>query len=268
MRGRRVEAHFWRALLSCLDVSGLPLLRFKLEQLHLQSLERWFLPLPKLGKGSLSVLSEHLEKGGFGVRRGGGQAKLLATKGSMRISVDGKLGLASSGGDMLDVVGPAIPKLIETGGRETISGPMDVSSLYFSVRRSRGLTRLQVFPRLESLRTWTSLRGEGLCGLTPDEAAALKSALGGADPAGTVACVTASPRDGSSPFQVGAKVYFRSELPLGEFLSSLRVMGSGGSDSSFLPRDSVVEVRGTPVQGRAAAAELGEWCLVRPASER
>lgn len=239
------------------------MLRFRLEQLYLASLDKWFLPLPKMGGRPLSVLSEHLESGGFRVRRRSGTDKLMATRGSFRISVDGRLGLASSGGDMLDALGPAIPKLLESG-KGSVSSSKDVSALYVSSRRSRGRTLLQLLPRLESLRTWTCLRREGLSGLTADEAVALKSALRFAPPGGTLTCVTVTPRGGSSPFQVGPRMFFRSVLPVTDFLSSLRTMGSVGSDSAFAPRDSVIEVKGPPVQGRVTAGELGEWCLAQP----
>lgn len=247
--------------------TGVPeasLLRFRLEQMHLGSLEKWFLPLPKMGARSLSVLSEHLEAGGFTVHLGRGAEKLVVTKGSLRISVDGHLGLASSNGDMLDSLGPAIPKLMEAGKRSSASESMDVSTLYLSYRRSKGSTLLRILPRLESLRTWTCLRSEGLSGLTVDEAAALKRALVRADRASTLSCVTATPRDGSSPFQVGGRMHFRSVLRVSEFLSSLSTIGQVGSGSAFLPRDSVVEVRGPLVQGRVTAGELGEWCLIQP----
>ena len=48
------------------------MLRFALHQLHVPSLGRYFLPLPKLTDAQLELLSAHLEARGFSVRSGSG----------------------------------------------------------------------------------------------------------------------------------------------------------------------------------------------------
>jgi hypothetical protein len=238
------------------------MLPFRLHQLHVPSLHRYLLPLPKLIGLQLDVLTAHLEQRGFNVRLGGGPSKRIALRGTQRISIDGGLGLASSASDMLDAVAPAIPEILAAPrvGSGSKTG-QDMADRYFSVKRSGASTQLQLFPRLESLRTWTCLRRDGLCGLTPDEAAVLRHVLGRASSASRVVCVMATPRSGSRRFQVGRNLYFESAVPVSEFLSSLRTIDSGQADSaSYLPRDSVIALPGVKLDTRLAGDELGEWC--------
>ena len=238
------------------------LLRFRLQQLHVPSLDRYFLPLPKLTGAQLELLSAHLEGRGFGVRLGGGPSRRIAMKGAQRIAIDGALGLAASAADMLDALAPAIPPLLSLRKEATGKASADAAALYFSLKRSRASTELQLFPRMESLRTWSCLRRDGLCGLTPDEAAVLKHLLGASGPS-QLECVTAKPRRGSSAFQVGRNLYYKSTIPVAEFLHSLRTIDSGGADfASYLPRDSVIAIPGVRVDTRVPPADLGEWCFV------
>src|SRR5712692_6734347 len=95
------------------------MLRFRLHPVHVPSLGRHFLPLPKLADAHLAILSSHLEARGFSVRLGGSKGKLVAVKGTQRIAIDGALGLASSSTDMLDALAPAIPDLLGSHGQET-----------------------------------------------------------------------------------------------------------------------------------------------------
>jgi hypothetical protein len=239
------------------------LLRFELQPLFVPSLDRYFLPLPKLTGAQLTLLSAHLEGRGFTVRLGSAPSKRIALKGTQRIAIDGALGLAGSGADLLDALAPAIPEVLASpreGVEEVIANR---AARYFSLRRSGASAELQLFPRLESLRTWTCLRKDGLCGLTPDEAAVLKHLMGSASRSSQVECVTATPRRGSTPLQVGRKVYYKSALPVAEFLSSIRTIGSGQADSaSYLPRNSLVSLHGVRVDIRVRAEEVGEWCYL------
>ena len=239
------------------------MLRFRLQQLHVPSLGRYFLPLPKLTDAQLRVLSVRLEGRGFGVRLGVGPSKRIALKGAQRIAIDGALGLAASAADMLDALAPAIPQLLSLRRQEAGRASADAVAHYFSLKRSGTSTDLQLFPRMESLRTWSCLRRDGLCGLTPDEAAVLKHLLGRASGSSRLDCVTAKPRQGSSAFQVGRKLYYKSTVPVAEFLDSLRTIDSGGADSaSYLPRDSVISLPGVRVDTRIPPADLGEWCFL------
>ncbi len=237
------------------------MLRFRLHQLYLPSLGRYLLPLPKLTSAQVSLLSAHLEGEGFRLSVGADPRRLTAMKYRQRITIDGGLGLASSGSDVLDALGPAVPELLSSERSE--SGKVgSKATAYFSLKRSGGSTELQFFPRMESLRTWTCLRKDGLCGLTPDEAVVLNHLLGKASGTSSVECVTARPRDGSKPLQFGKNVYYKSTVRVKEFLSSLRTIESGGEQSdSFLPRDSVMAVAHAHVETRLDRAELGEWCF-------
>jgi len=238
------------------------MLRFQLRQLYVPSLGRYFLPLPKLTGAQMALLSAHLEGRGFGIRPGRGLKGRVAAKGAQHIAIDGALGLATSTGDLLDALAPAIPPLLALGSREAGKSGADAAALYLSLKRSGASVELQLFPRMESLRTWSCLRRDGLCGLTPDEAAVLKHLLGRASGSAHVECVTARPRQGSRALQEGRRLYYRSEVPVAEFLDSLRTIDSDGADSaSYLPRDSVISLPRVRVDARIQPAELGEWCF-------
>ena len=56
------------------------MLRFRLHPVHVPSLGRHFLPLPKLADAHLAILSSHLEARGFSVRLGGSKGKLVAVQ--------------------------------------------------------------------------------------------------------------------------------------------------------------------------------------------
>lgn len=238
------------------------MLPFRLRQLYLSTLEKYLLLLPKLADAQASVLSRHLVARGFNVRPGSRPSKTVASRGSLRITIDGALGLAVSGEDMLDALAPAIPALLASGRRQPHEPSANLGALYFSLKH-RGLsTELQFFPRMESLRTWTCLRREGLCGLTPDEAEVIRRLLGKASGSSQLDCVTAKPSQGSRTLQVGRNVYYETKLPVSEFLSSLRTIDSESADSSsYLPRDSVISLPGVRVDTRVTPANLGEWCF-------
>jgi hypothetical protein len=234
------------------------LLRFRLNQFRVESMERYFLPLPKMGEAHVAMLSSHLEDRGFDVRKSGGGSRLLARKGAVRISIDGALGLASSARDMLDALAPAIPSLLASPVEGT---GRDLGALYFSLKRSPESAELQFFPRLESSRTWDCLRREGLCGLTPDEASVLNRILHGSLSA-RIGCVTSRPRGGSTTLQEGRKLYYRSSVTAAEFLSSLRTTFSDPADSAcFLPKSSLIELPPTRLAS-VSQHDLGEWCLL------
>jgi hypothetical protein len=237
------------------------MLRFRLQQLHIPSLRRYLLPLPKLTDLQLTTLTAHLEGRGFDVRMGSGPSRRIARRGTQRISIDGELGLASSAADLLDALAPAIPGILAAPRAGSSKTGQDLAERYLSLKRSGTSTELQFFPRLESLGKWTCLRRDGLCGLTPDEAAVLKHVLGRASSASRVECVTATPRRGSRRFQVGRNLYYESAVPVSEFLSSLRTIDAGRADSaSYLPRDSVLALPRVRLDTRLTPDELGEWC--------
>jgi hypothetical protein len=192
-----------------------------------------------------------------------GLSRLVAHKGVRRITIDGALGLAGSGEDVLDALAPAIPGLLASRTRGAASAGADIGALYFSLKQSGASAELQLFPRMEALRTWTCLRRDGLCGLTPDEAAVLKHLLAKASGASRLECVTAKPRKGSKALQIGRNLLYKSTIPVAEFLSSLATIDSDGASSAcYLPRDSVMGLSGVSVDKRITADELGEWCYL------
>jgi len=238
------------------------MLRFKLHQVHIAD-DRFFVPLPKLTTVQLGLLRDHLGARGFRVRRGTGLKKMTFWKGARSVTVDGRLGLASSRDDLLDLVGPAIPDMIAASVPSSGRDKSRVAGLYCSTKRGKSLVEFQFFPRLESLRTWTHLRRGGLCALTPDEAAVLRSILGSVAGSSRTSCVTASPREGSTRVQAGKNLYYESQLPIAEFLSSLRTIDSGSADNcSYLPRNSILSLRSVPSLTSLDSSMLGEWCSV------
>lgn len=114
---------------------------------------------------------------------------------------------------------------------------------------------------MEGLRTWTELRKTGQCGLTPDEKVVVTSLL---EPArGTVGCLTDFLTEASSPVVIGRSLYYRSELPIDDFIATLRTISSPLPRNSFLPRDSTLSIRADsePRTGEALST-LGEWCYL------
>jgi hypothetical protein len=218
------------------------------------------LPLPKMGPPQVEALTRELERRGFGVRRTGA-LKVVASRGLQRIAIDGSLGLASSSSDMLDAVAPSIPT-ITSREKDDPGASRQIGSLYFR-GGSEASSKVQFLPRLESMQTWSSLRKDGLCGITPDEGEALRLVLGGLRGSSRISCVTGLPRNGSAAIQIGRRIYFESELPVSEFLSSLQSLGSPIRESpSFLPRDSVIKLRSGKVTTRIHAYSMGEWCCI------
>ena len=123
------------------------------------------------------------------------------------------------------------------------------------------MLEVQLFTRMEGLRTWTELRKEGLCGLTPDEKAVTVSLLDAAE--GTVECVTDYPSDASSPINLGGMQYYRSVIPIEEFVSTLRTVSQTSRRNCYLPRGSILRVRAkNRFDARPALDGLGEWCYL------
>jgi hypothetical protein len=261
-------------------------LRFRLRQVQVPSLDRYFLPLPKLTDAQLAVLVAHLEGRGFEVKVSGPDRR-VAVRGGQRLSIDGRLGLAASRLDMLDALAPAVPAMLAAtkkdenrtrglgGGRRRRSaaggggvegggggGQETLRGRYLNVKIRSDSVELQFFPRMESSRTWTCLRKDGLSGLTPDEAAVLGYTLGGASRSSYVSCITAKPRQGSRRLQVGRNLYHESSITVSEFLSTLRTVDTPGQadSASYLPRDSILVLPNARLSGDLPVELLGEWC--------
>ncbi len=232
------------------------MLRFQLSQLCLPSQGRFFIPLPKLSRAQISLVSEGLVKRGFHVRTGSGNGRRLALKGGQRIAIDGRLGLASSSQDMLDVLAPMIPSILASCKGDD----SDVAARYFALKTSDSGFELQLFPRMESLGIWTGLRKEGLCGLTADEFFVLKHVVGRSSNSSRIQCISDRPSRDSRLLQFGRHVYYETTMPPRSFLSSLRTIDPDSNGSAYLPRDSIIRLRGTAEDVHVSASQLGEWC--------
>jgi hypothetical protein len=264
-------------------------LRFRLRQVQVPSLDRYFLPLPKLTDAQLAVLVAHLDGRGFEVKVGG-PGRRVAVRGGQRLSIDGRLGLAASRLDMLDALAPAVPAMLAAakkdenrtrrvggggrrrsaavggvGGGEEGVGQETLRERYLNVKIRSDSVEIQFFPRMESSRTWTCLRKDGLSGLTPDEAAVLGYTLGGASRSSYLSCITAKPRQGSRRLQVGRNLYHESSITVSEFLSTLRTIDTPGpaDSASYLPRDSILVLPNARLSGDLPVELLGEWCSPR-----
>lgn len=235
------------------------LLRFHLRQIFVPSLGKYFLPLPKLGEGHLRAFAHSLEGRGLRVNAGPDSRLQLFQHGERRATVYGALGLAVSANELTDLLGPSIPSVLAAKGEALETGLLPK---YLSMSRSKGTSLIHLFPRMESLRTWTCLRMDGLCGLTPDEAVVLRQLLENEPESTRVECVTSMPVEGSIGFQAGSRLYYKSVLPPSELLSSLRTVDSDNPDhASYLPKNSVLRLKGRP-ELTIPPHELGEWCLV------
>ena len=233
------------------------MLRFELHQLYLANLGRYYLPLPKMTSGQLQILADRLAGSGYSVKIETEGEKLRAENGSSAITV-ARSGLAWSGGEMLDALAPAIPSLLFSPREPTATNP------YFAAKELPGGLEVQFFTRMEGLRLWTELRRAAGCGLTPDEKSAVSSVLLDADQ--EVECVTDYPTDGCSLFQVGKNQYYRSRVPVHEFLDRLRTTLTSFSKNCYLPRTSILKVRS--LAAPSVDDDLREWCyLTLPPSQ-
>jgi hypothetical protein len=240
------------------------LLRYEVHQIHLEGLGRYYLPLPKLNASQAQFLLRHFQDRGFSVRTG--NHLMNATAGKTRLTVD-PAGLSWSSGELLDPIAPAIPTLLAFSKERAVSNDLDQRYLYFSAKKIKERRlEIQLFTRMESLRTWTALRNVGLCGLTPDEKAVIASLLGGAE--GNVECVTDYFSEMSSSMPLGRKQYYRSTISIDEFVSTLRTLSHSSQKNSYLPRESILRVRvNERFDSHSALDALGEWCYLQYSSK-
>jgi hypothetical protein len=227
-------------------------LRFTLHQIHLESPDGFYLPLPKLTREQMRTLEDRLLSNGYAVKTDG--ERLRAESGSGNLTIV-RSGLARSAGEMLDALAPALPELLLCPREPTSVNP------YFVAKNLHGWFEVQLFPRMEGLRLWTALRRAGECGLTPDEKAVVSQVLHDVDQ--PLECVTDYPTEGCSVLQVNKKQYFRSLVPADEFVSRLRTISSTFSRNCYLPRSSIIRVKATSLPSRSVGDELGEWCYLR-----
>ena len=227
------------------------MLKYEVHQVHLEGMNRYYLPLPKLTSQQLRAFEERLGSRGFSVKREG---ELLKAQDSSCRMLIARSGLAWSGCEMLDALSPAAPGLSHFPREPVAANP------YFMAKKMRGGFEVQFFPRMEGLRIWTALRREGKCGLTPDEKAAISKVLLGVDQ--PLDCVTDYPTEGCSLLQTGRKQYYFSSVSSGEFVSRLRTVSSTYSRNCYLPRSSVIKVKAKSLPTFDIGEELGEWCYL------
>jgi len=161
---------------------------------------------------------------------------------------------------MLDALVPSLAKVLRSDTAFLDSNP------YFISKKKGDHLLVQLFPRMESFRIWSELRGAGECGLTPDEVVILTSLL--MRSTRRVDCVTDYPTDDCIPLQIGRHQYFRAKVPAAEFLTNLRSLNHRSAKSTYLPRSSLLEVDVGVGSFGGPSTDLREWCYLRfPAQE-
>lgn len=227
------------------------MLKYEVHEMHVEGMDRYYLPLPKLTLRQLQAFEERLASSGFSVRREGDFLKAEDT--SCRLTIS-RSGLAWSGCEMLDAVSPAIPGLLRFPREPVAANP------YFTAKKMQGGFEVQFFPRMEGLRIWSALRSTGESGLTPDEKAVVSQVLAGADQ--PIECVTDYPTQGCSVLRMGRTQYYHSSVPASEFVSRLRSLSTSYPKNCYLPRSSVIRVTSKFLPPVSIGKELGEWCYL------
>ncbi len=235
---------------------SLPLLSFKLRQVHLEKKNKYLLPLPKLNEVQLEILSGRLTKLGYKVSTG---PKVKAWIGSSVVWLESR-GIAYSSSDLIDAIAPIIPRLLEVEKRRVTRRRL-VEMYYTTKQRGKSL-RVRFDPRMESLSTWRELRNADQTGLTPDEALVIKVLFRRAR--GRVQAVVDYPNETARVIQIGRRVYFDSSLDVTEFVSNLRILGERNRRNAYLPRSCMIDLaKFEPPKMkelRELSEELGEWC--------
>ncbi|MDA4136125.1 MAG: hypothetical protein OK449_03875 [Thaumarchaeota archaeon] len=227
------------------------MLKYEVRQLHLEDTGRYYLPIPKLNASQFRFVRDDLRGRGYTVVLG---ERLTARMGDVRLILS-QAGLAWSTTELLDAV---VPSLIHVLGFP--KGPCETNP-YFAARKTRGGFEIQLFPRLEGLGCWSSLRRQNESGLSPDEALIVKDLVTGSND--EVECITDYPTDGCSPMQVGRHQYYRSRVPAEEFASNLRTISKRPPRSCYLPRSSLLTVKRRSITLDSMLSEdLGEWCYL------
>lgn len=216
----------------------------------------YYLPLPKFNASQLEGIRQDLLRRGFSVTG----SRVLNARRDARDGSDWLAirpdGLAWSPSDLLDDVVPSIIRVMDARRSPAGDNP------YFVSRRGPEGYEVHLFLRLESLARWSSLRSQGECGLTPDEALTVEAVLSESDE--PVECITDYPTDGCSSTQVGGRAFYRSRIPAPEFLSTLRTISTPSRrKNSYLTRTSVIRLKERPgALPSGFSARLGEWCFL------
>lgn len=232
------------------------MLEFEVKQLYLGEEERYYLPIPKLTPAQLAFLGADMSARGFTVSTG---TRLRARMQDAKLVVSAS-GVAWSSSELLDPLLPSVARALSLPKAPWETNP------YFVSKRARGASEVHFFPRLEASGRWSALRRQGDCGLTPDEAVVLRHIF--ADHTEEIDCVTDYPTEGCSPTQAGRHAFYRSRIPLSEFLGNLRTISQRRSRNSYLPRSSVFRLKeGPKALDSMTPLELGQWCYLEPSTK-
>jgi hypothetical protein len=233
----------------------LNVLNYEVRQLHLDDKGMYFLPLPKLTKDQFQFVGSDLRRRGFSVVLG---ERLRTQVDGNHLSIS-KEGLAWSSGDLMDAVVPSIARALDFPKVQSEEEP------YFAAKKRRGGYEIQFFPRLEGLGRWSSLRRQGDCGLTPDEALVLGGLLRSSND--QIECITDYPTEGCSAMQVGRHQYYSSRIPAPEFVSNLRTISKRSSRNTYLPRNSILRTKKPSALDAPLSEALGQWCYLKLAPQ-
>lgn len=225
------------------------MLEFEVKQLYLEKEERYYLPIPKLNPAQFGFLGAQMSARGFSVS----MAALLHARMQDTKLVVSASGVAWSSSELLD---PLLPSVALALSHTKVSWEQNP---YFVWKKSRDGFEVHFFPRLEASGRWSELRRQGSCGLTPDEAVVLRHIFG--DHNEQIDCVTDYPTEGCSPTQAGRHAFYRSRIPIPEFLENLRTISGRRPRNTYLPRSSVFRLKKGPrTLDRTTSLKLGQWC--------
>jgi hypothetical protein len=230
-----------------------PLLSYEVHRLEIKG--RHYILLPKLNRRQLAVLKDHFAVSGFSVR---GTTSLVARSPEIAIHVEAS-GLCWSSSDPSDYVLPPLPELL--GMKRERLDFEELVGLYLRIDSGSRRLAVKVVSRIESLGNWYALRSSGMCGLAPDECLVIRSVLRRSR--GKCTAITDFAADESTPFVLGHRLYYLSELPVAHLADTLRVVGERGGRNSYLPRDGVLSLSYSTLLEREftdSFDELGEWC--------
>ena len=230
-------------------------LNYEVRQLHLEDKGMYYLPLPKLTAEQFQFIGSDLRRRGFSVAVG---EKLRAQIDGNRLSIT-REGLAWSRVDLMDAVVPSVARALD------FPKTLSKETPYFAAKKGRRGYEVQFFPRLEGLGRWSSLRRQGECGLTPDEALVLGSLL--RDSSDQIECITDYPTEGCSPMQAGRHQYYSSRVPAMEFVSNLRTISKRSPRNSYLPRNSILRTKRPAALDPSLSEALGQWCYLKLAPQ-
>lgn len=236
------------------------MLKFRAHLIEIGETPTYYLLLPKMTEGQLSVVSERLSSAGYTIRTG---RLLKGEKSESRIAVN-REGICRSNFDPSDLLLPMIPSLLKFQ-KQVVTGS-ELLEMYLSARRSGNSLTLRLSTRLETSKEWAQLRGAAVCALSPDEHLVFSTLL--RRTGGTVSIITDYPTENSRVTRPGGKQYYVSSIPSTEAAENLRVVGERGARNVYLPRSGMLRIIAPTLkrlgQITSTLPDLGEWCFFTP----